>query len=256
MFWQPAKWTASRNHNINDFSKFLSSNYSFHITNKYLIRLLEYNLQIFCGRIHHLAILLFIVRRLLSYKGPIQSRVRLFFGTVVFDSIFSSAVIRETRLNKPELRKGLSIFYVQDPFQYSLYALDLFSLFAEGTHLPDALIGFVVALMITRIALSYLMLICTTGMAIDVGGLILVFNSTPEPFAFLAGLLVFLAALQITATNLIILPINLPQRRSDLLNFSLSKILSPQKHQKGLVVRLSSNNPRSSCWMYWGTILR
>ena len=48
------------------------------------------------------------------------------------------------------------------------------------------------------------MLIRTTGMAIVIGGLILVFHSAPEPTASLAGLLVFLAVLQITATILLI----------------------------------------------------
>jgi len=58
--------------------------------------------------------------------------------------------------------------------------------------------------MIAGAVLSNLMLIRTTGMAIGIGGLILAFHSAPEPSAFLAGLLVFLAVLQITATVLLI----------------------------------------------------
>lgn len=58
--------------------------------------------------------------------------------------------------------------------------------------------------MITGAVLSHLMLIRTTGMAIGVGGLTLVFHSAPEPSAFLAGMLIFLAVLQITATILLI----------------------------------------------------
>ena len=86
-----------------------------------------------------------------------------------------------------------------------LFSLSICSAFSlKVVHLPDALIGFVVALMITGAVLSHLMLIHTTGMAIGVGGLILVFHSAPEPSAFLAGLLVYLAVLQITATILLI----------------------------------------------------
>jgi len=72
------------------------------------------------------------------------------------------------------------------------------------TRLPDPLIWFVVALMITGAVLSNLMLVRTTGMAIGIGGLLLVFRSAPVPSATLAGLLVFLAVLQITATILLI----------------------------------------------------
>jgi hypothetical protein len=86
-----------------------------------------------------------------------------------------------------------------------LFSLSICSAFSlKVTHLPDALIGFVVALMIAGTVLSHLMLIRTTGMAIGVGGLILVFHSAPEPSEFLAGLLVYLAVLQITATILLI----------------------------------------------------
>jgi hypothetical protein len=72
------------------------------------------------------------------------------------------------------------------------------------THLPDPLIWFTAACMVVGAALSTLMLIRTTGMALSAGGLILVFRSAPEPSATLAGLLVFLAVLQITATFLLI----------------------------------------------------
>lgn len=58
--------------------------------------------------------------------------------------------------------------------------------------------------MITGAVLSNLMLIRTTGMAIGVSGLILVFHSAPEPSAILAGFLAFLAVLQIAATVLLI----------------------------------------------------
>jgi hypothetical protein len=58
--------------------------------------------------------------------------------------------------------------------------------------------------MITGAVLSNLMLVRTTGMAIGIGGLLLVFRSAPVPSATLAGLLVLLAVLQITATVLLI----------------------------------------------------
>jgi len=86
-----------------------------------------------------------------------------------------------------------------------LFSLSIGSAFSlKVTHLPDALIGFVVALMITGAVLSNLMMIRTTGMALSVGGLILVFHSAPVPSATLAGLLAFLAVLQIAATVLLI----------------------------------------------------
>jgi hypothetical protein len=86
-----------------------------------------------------------------------------------------------------------------------LFSLSIGSAFSlKVTHLPDALIGFVVALMITGAVLSNLMLVRTTGIAIGIGGLLLVFRSAPMPSATLAGLLVFLAVLQITATILLI----------------------------------------------------
>lgn len=86
-----------------------------------------------------------------------------------------------------------------------LFSLSIGSAFLlKVTRLPDPLIGFVVALMITGAVLSNLMLIRTSGMALSVGGLILVFHSAPVPSATLAGLLVFLAVLQIAATVLLI----------------------------------------------------
>lgn len=86
-----------------------------------------------------------------------------------------------------------------------LFSLSIGSAFSlKVTHLPDALIGFVVALMFTCAVLSNLMLVRTTGMAIGFGGLLLVFRSAPMPSATLAGMLVFLAVLQITATVLLI----------------------------------------------------
>jgi hypothetical protein len=86
-----------------------------------------------------------------------------------------------------------------------LFSLSIGSAFSlKVTHLPDALIWFVVVLMITGTVLSNLMMIRTTGMALSVGGLILVFHSAPEPSATLSSLLVFLAVLQITATVLLI----------------------------------------------------
>lgn len=76
--------------------------------------------------------------------------------------------------------------------------------FLKVTRLPDSLIWFVMALMITGALLSNLMLIRTTGVATGIGGLILVYHSAPSPSAFLASVLVFLAGLQITATILLI----------------------------------------------------
>lgn len=70
--------------------------------------------------------------------------------------------------------------------------------------LPDPLIWFVVALMITGAVLSNLMLIRTSGMATGISGLILVYHSVPSPSASLASVLVFIAGLQITATILLI----------------------------------------------------
>lgn len=90
-------------------------------------------------------------------------------------------------------------------FSNILFSLSICSAFSlKATHLPDAHIGFVVALMISGVVLSNFMLIRTTGMTVGVGGLILIFHSAPEPSAFLAGLLGYLAALQITATILLI----------------------------------------------------
>jgi hypothetical protein len=86
-----------------------------------------------------------------------------------------------------------------------LFSLSICSAFSlKVARLPDALIGFVVALMIAGAVLAHLMLIRTTGIEIGVGGLILVFHSAPEPSAILVGLLVYLAVLQITATILLI----------------------------------------------------
>jgi len=86
-----------------------------------------------------------------------------------------------------------------------LFSLSIGSAFSlKVTHLPEALIGFVVALMITGAVLSNLILVRTTGMAIGIGGLLLVFRSAPVPSATLAGLLAFLAVLQIAATVLLI----------------------------------------------------
>jgi hypothetical protein len=86
-----------------------------------------------------------------------------------------------------------------------LFSLSICSAFSlKVVHLPDVLIGFVVALMMTGAVFAHLMPIRTTGMAIGVGGLILVFHCAPEPSALLAGLLVYLAVLQITATILLI----------------------------------------------------
>lgn len=86
-----------------------------------------------------------------------------------------------------------------------LFSLSIGSAFSlKVAHLPDALIGFGVALMIAGAVLANLMLFRTTGMAIGIGGLTLVFHSAAESSALLAGLLVFLAILQITATLLLI----------------------------------------------------
>jgi len=85
------------------------------------------------------------------------------------------------------------------------FSLSISSVFLlKVTRLPDPLIWFVVALMITGAVLSNLMLVRTTGMALSVGGLILVFRSAPVPSATLTGLLAFLAVLQIAATVLLI----------------------------------------------------
>jgi hypothetical protein len=86
-----------------------------------------------------------------------------------------------------------------------LFSLSIGSAFLlRIIHLPDSFIWFVVALMITGAVLSNLMLVRTTGMAIGIGGLILVFRSAPMPSAALAGLLAFLAVQQIAATVLLI----------------------------------------------------
>lgn len=93
------------------------------------------------------------------------------------------------------------------PRMYSniFFSLSISSAFLlKVTRLPDPLIWFAVVLMITGTGLSNLMMIRTTGMALSVGGLILVFHSAPEPSATLAGLLAFLAVLQIAATVLLI----------------------------------------------------
>ena len=85
------------------------------------------------------------------------------------------------------------------------FSLSISSAFLlKFSHLPDPFIWFAVVLMITGTVITNLMLIRTTGMALSVGGLILVFHSAPVPSATLAGLLVFLAVLQITATILLI----------------------------------------------------
>lgn len=86
-----------------------------------------------------------------------------------------------------------------------LFSLSIGSAFLlRITRLPDSFTWFVVALMITGAVLSNIMLVRTTGIAIGIGGLLLVFRSAPVPSATLAGLLVFLAVLQITATILLI----------------------------------------------------
>jgi hypothetical protein len=72
------------------------------------------------------------------------------------------------------------------------------------THLPDPLIWFPFACIITGATLATLMLIRTTGMAIGVGGLIFVYHNAPEPSLTLACLLAFLATLLITGTGLLI----------------------------------------------------
>jgi len=93
------------------------------------------------------------------------------------------------------------------PRTYSniFFSLSISSAFLlKVTRLPDPLIWFAVVLMITGTVLSNLMMIRTTGMALSIGGLILVFHSAPVPSATLAGLLAFLAVLQIAATVLLI----------------------------------------------------
>jgi len=90
------------------------------------------------------------------------------------------------------------------------YAFMFFS-FAIGSafllkvsHLPDPLIWFAFACIITGTVLANLMLIRTTGMAIGIGGLIFVYHNAPEPSLPLAGLLAFLATLMLTGTGLLI----------------------------------------------------
>ncbi len=90
------------------------------------------------------------------------------------------------------------------------YAFMLFSLaigsafFLKVTHLPDSLIWFAFACIISGATFANLMLVRTTGMAIGVGGLIFVFHNAPEPSLPLAGLLTLLATLLITGTGLLI----------------------------------------------------
>ncbi len=72
------------------------------------------------------------------------------------------------------------------------------------THLPEPLIWFSSACIITGATLATFMLIRTTGMAIGVGGLIFVFHNAPEQSLPLAGMLAFLATLLITGTGLLI----------------------------------------------------
>lgn len=90
-------------------------------------------------------------------------------------------------------------------FSNLLFSISIGSAFLlRFIRLPDALIGFVVACMIVGAILAHLMPIRTTGMALAIGGLILVFHSTPDPSITMTGLFVFLAVLQIAATALLI----------------------------------------------------
>ncbi len=72
------------------------------------------------------------------------------------------------------------------------------------THLPDSLIWFTCACIITGATLATLILIRTSGMAIGVGGVIFVYYNAPEPSLLLACLLAFLAILMLTGTGLLI----------------------------------------------------
>ena len=91
-----------------------------------------------------------------------------------------------------------------------IYSLLLFSL-AFGSSflltiipLPAPLVGFAVASVTASIALANLMLIRTTGAAIGIAGLLLVFQSAPIHTPTLAGLLAFQGAMLLSATCLLI----------------------------------------------------
>lgn len=90
-------------------------------------------------------------------------------------------------------------------YSFMLFSLSIGSVFLlKVIHLPDSLIWFASASVIAGAVLANLMLIRTTGMAISIGGLIFTYHNAPEPSLPLAGLLVFIATLIITATCLLV----------------------------------------------------
>jgi hypothetical protein len=90
-------------------------------------------------------------------------------------------------------------------YAFTLFSLAIGSSFLlKVTHLPDTLAWFSFACIIAGATLASLMLIRTTGMAIGVGGLIIVYYSAPEPSLLLACQLAFLSILLITGTGLLI----------------------------------------------------
>lgn len=74
----------------------------------------------------------------------------------------------------------------------------------KAIDLPDPLIYLVMALMLAGAIVSNLTPVRTAGTLLAISGLILLFRSAPEPSLPLTAVLIFLAALQITATGLLI----------------------------------------------------
>jgi len=88
---------------------------------------------------------------------------------------------------------------------FLLFSLSIGSAFLlKVAHLPDQLIWLATASLITGAVFANLMPIRTSGMAIGVAGLVLVYHNAPDPSVSLAALLAFLAILVITATALLI----------------------------------------------------
>lgn len=91
------------------------------------------------------------------------------------------------------------------PYSFMLFFISMGSAsLLKVFHLPDPLTWFATVCLIIGVILTNLMLIRTTGMAIGIAGLVLVYHCAPEHSLPLTGLLVFLATLLIAATSLLI----------------------------------------------------